>query len=210
MSLPFRFLLTIFIPSLFIVSVSATLLGCDDFKNLVTAEIHPVAQVFARAMLVKEYTIAHNKVRLILGMKPLTWNKTLEDYARRWAEQRIEDCELIHSPHSPYGENIFWSLKQWTPAEIVKVWADEYVYYDEKTNECINGQICGHYTQLIWKSTQQFGCAHVECKNNKGYFDICSYDPPGNYYYEGPFGGKFAKSIVYPKCDSTPYDRLLI
>ncbi|KAJ8754009.1 hypothetical protein K2173_001907 [Erythroxylum novogranatense] len=149
--------------------------------------------------LARKFILAHNEIRLAKNVKPLSWNRTLKRYATRWANQRVDDCLLMHSPKSPYGENLFWSLKgHWTPADVVKCWADESSNYDAVTNECINNSICGHYTQLVWKATERVGCARVTCNSNKGYLYVCSYDPPGNYYFEGPFGGKFQKSIVYP------------
>ncbi|KAJ9181652.1 hypothetical protein P3X46_009760 [Hevea brasiliensis] len=191
---PFRFLFTILISSLFILSVSSIF----PLHRRLPDELHPVVQL-GRAAMAHQFIVAHNNVRSAYGLKPLRWNRTLAKYARRWANQRIDDCELQHSPDSPYGENLFWSLKaHWGPAEVVKCWADENVYYNQKTNECINGEMCGHFTQLVWKTTEKVGCGRVECRNNKGFLYVCSYDPPGNYYFEGPFGGTFTKSIVYP------------
>ncbi|OAY46794.1 pathogenesis-related protein PR-1 [Manihot esculenta] len=188
-----RFLFTVLISSLFILSVSSTFL-----HHHIPKELYPVLQL-KRALLARKFLMAHNIVRGAYHLQPLTWNRTLAKYARRWAYQRINDCELIHSPNSPYGESMFWSKKgHWGPAEVVKCWADERAYYDEKTNECINGEICGHFTQLIWKTTEQVGCGRIQCNYHKGFIYVCSYDPPGNYYFEGPLGGTFSKSIVYP------------
>jgi hypothetical protein len=106
---------------------------------------------------------------------------------------------LLHSPNSPYGENLFWALRDhWNASKVVKYWGDERNLYDPNTNECINNSVCGHFTQIVWNATQRVGCAHVLCHNIQGHLFVCSYDPPGNIYYHGPFGGRFNKSIVNP------------
>lgn len=120
-------------------------------------------------------------------------------YSRHWAYERSGDCRLQHSPNSPYGENMFWSQNgHWTPLEVVKCWASEYKLYNSATNECVGNSVCGHYTQIIWRNTRHIGCGRSKCAGNKGFIYVCSYDPPGNFYFEGPLGGHFTKSIVYP------------
>ncbi|OAY42589.1 hypothetical protein MANES_08G000601v8 [Manihot esculenta] len=177
---PIRFLFNILISSLFILSVSSTF-PLLPFHHHLPDELHPAVQV-KRAIMAHQFLIAHNCVRAAYGLSPLRWNRT-----------------LMHSPDSPYGENMFWSKKShWGPTEVVKCWADEKVYYNQKTNECINGEKCDHFTQLVWKDTERVGCGRVRCNNDKGFLYVCSYDPPGNYYFEGPFGGTFTKSIAYP------------
>lgn len=147
----------------------------------------------------RQFVIAHNKLRAKYNLKPVKWSRTLARFARRLAYKHVNDCEMKHSTDSPYGENLFWSLRDhWKPRDVVRIWGDEYKFYDPKTNECINNNMCGHYTQIVWHTTTSIGCARVTCHNSKGFLYQCSYNPPGNYYHEGPFGGKFSKSIVPP------------
>ncbi|CAK7342876.1 unnamed protein product [Dovyalis caffra] len=138
--------------------------------------------------------------RAIHNLTPLAWDQKLAKYARRWAASRLDDCQtLLHSPNSPYGENLFWAQKShWNASWVVKYWGDEVKHYDPKTNECVNNTVCGHYTQIVWNTTERIGCTHVLCNKNEGHLFVCSYDPPGNIYYHGPFGGRFPNSIVDP------------
>jgi uncharacterized protein YkwD len=147
-----------------------------------------------------EFLAAHNKIREIHNLTLLAWDQKLAGYARWWADTRLDNCrKLLHSPSSPYGENLFWALRDhWNASKVVKYWGDERNLYDPNTNECINNSVCGHYTQIVWNATQRVGCAHVLCHNIQGHLFVCSYDPPGNIYYHGPFGGRFNKSIVNP------------
>jgi len=147
-----------------------------------------------------EFLAAHNKIRAMHNLTSLSWNRMLARYARRWANTRLDDCKnLEHSPNSPFGENLFWGLRDhWNASKVVKYWGDEMPNYDPLTNECLNNSVCGHYTQIVWNTTQSVGCTHALCNNNEGHLFVCSYDPPGNIYYQGPFGGRFGKCIVYP------------
>ncbi|KAH1117125.1 hypothetical protein GLYMA_17G066100v4 [Glycine max] len=99
----------------------------------------------------------HNLVRAAKWELPLMWDFQLEQYARWWAGQRKADCKLEHSfPEDGFklGENIYWgSGSAWTPSDAVRAWADEEKYYTYATNTCVPGQMCGHYTQIVWKST---------------------------------------------------------
>ncbi|KAL9250541.1 Pathogenesis-related protein [Drosera capensis] len=137
--------------------------------------------------LAYQFLTPHNIARNTLGIAPLSWNDQLTSYAQWYANQRLYGCALIHSG-GPYGENIFWgSGSDWTPGLAVEAWMNEKQYYDYYTNSCIDGQDCGHYTQIVWRSSTQLGCARVVCENGAGVFITCNYDPPGNYIGERPY-----------------------
>jgi len=147
--------------------------------------------------MAREFLIAHNKVRRHFGEPPLTWDKKLAHYARRWAAKRYYDCKMIHS-YGPYGENIFWGKRaHWTPKEAVQSWVSEQKYFNPHSNGCVDGHMCGHYTQVVWRETLRIGCARKKCQN-KGLFVICVYDPPGNYVNESPFGTTTTTTSISP------------
>ncbi|XP_022769736.1 pathogenesis-related protein 1A [Durio zibethinus] len=134
----------------------------------------------------QQFLTAHNEARAQEGEPLFVWNETLASYARAWANKRSEDCLMIHS-FGHYGENIFWGGRDhWSPLDVVKLWVQEHRFYDRKTNACLPGKLCGHYTQVVWRDTVRLGCARTKCSNG-GVFVICSYDPPGNYVNENPF-----------------------
>ncbi|GLJ27029.1 hypothetical protein SUGI_0529860 [Cryptomeria japonica] len=133
-----------------------------------------------------EYLNSHNDARSKVGVSPLVWDDTVAAYAQNYANERIADCALEHSSGSPYGENIYVSSGEATPADAVKLWVDEEQYYDYDSNSCAQGGQCGHYTQVVWSNTQKVGCAGVMCDNG-GTFIICSYDPPGNFNGQRPY-----------------------
>ncbi|BFI17439.1 pathogenesis-related protein 1 [Marchantia polymorpha subsp. ruderalis] len=139
-----------------------------------------------------EYLTPHNDARAGLnqGIPSLTWDTTLESYATDWAATRAaagDDCALIHSG-GPYGENIYWSSGPSTPADAVQAWVSEEAYYDYATNSCsaIEGESCGHYTQVVWRDTAALGCGSATCPSG-ALFVVCSYDPPGNVVGQLPY-----------------------
>ncbi|XP_047307958.1 pathogenesis-related protein PR-1-like [Impatiens glandulifera] len=129
-----------------------------------------------------------NAARAALRLPPLTWSVKLQAYAEAYANRRKGDCALIHSPGNTYGENIFWgSGTGWGPAQAAGSWVSEKQYYRYFSNSCGNGQDCGHYTQIVWRSTKRVGCARVVCNGGRGVFMTCNYDPAGNYIGERPY-----------------------
>jgi hypothetical protein len=70
------------------------------------------------------------------------------------------------------------------------------MWYDEiKIYKFPNGGFSmrtGHFTQLVWRSTKQVGCGHVQCKGNDIY--VCEYDPPGNWE------GQYRQEVLPASC----------
>jgi len=129
----------------------------------------------------------HNNARSKVGVPALVWDTTLATYAMNYAKSQISQCTPLKHSGGPYGENLFWgSGKAWTPLEAVTMWVDEQKYYTYSTNTCQAGKVCGHYTQVVWKTTTKVGCATVECADKSVYI-ICSYNPPGNYVGKRPY-----------------------
>ncbi|XP_062180683.1 pathogenesis-related protein PRB1-3-like [Phragmites australis] len=152
-------------------------------SDLFSAEHHPPADGPGVA---HEFLEAHNRVRAKYGVPTLRWSSKLARYARRWSSLRRFDCVPMHSPNSPYGENVFWGTgREWRAADAVTSWATEASYFDWRSQACHPGQVCGHFTQLVWNDTELVGCGRAECFGG-GVFITCSYDPPGNWKGEVP------------------------
>nr|CAD1824773.1 unnamed protein product [Ananas comosus var. bracteatus] len=106
-----------------------------------------------------------------------------------YAVQRRGDCQLVHSPGYTYGENIFWGQgHRWTAAEAVGAWVAENQWYHYDNNSC-SGPDCSHYTQVVWRTTEQLGCAKITCATGDT-FVVCEYYPPGNYIGARPYKKK--------------------
>ena len=134
----------------------------------------------------QDYLNAHNAARALVGVANITWSTTLANYAQNYANQRISDCNLVHSG-GPYGENLAkGSSSTFYGTTAVDLWVAEKPYYDYTSNSCTGGKQCLHYTQVVWANSVRLGCARVQCTNT-WYFVICSYDPPGNYVGKRPY-----------------------
>ncbi|XP_020096396.1 pathogenesis-related protein PRB1-3-like [Ananas comosus] len=134
----------------------------------------------------QDYVDAHNAARAAVGVGPVTWDDTVAAYAQNYANERIGDCQLVHSG-GPYGENLFEGFgADYTAADAVNDWVSEKQYYDHATNTCAQGQECGHYTQVVWRDSTTIGCARVVC-NNGWIFITCNYNPPGNIVGQSPY-----------------------
>ncbi|XXG64432.1 hypothetical protein AAC387_Pa05g2388 [Persea americana] len=67
----------------------------------------------------------------------------------------------------------------------VAAWVAEKQFYDYSSNAC-SGPDCTHYTQFVWRTTEQVGCAKIICDNGSSYI-TCEYNPPGNYVGARPY-----------------------
>lgn len=70
-------------------------------------------------------------------------------------------------------------------ADAVAMWEQERSVYDGGRIDESNVYACGHYTQLVWRSTKRVGCAKVICAGNV--IIVCNYDPPGNFLGQEPY-----------------------
>ncbi|KAF3568186.1 hypothetical protein DY000_02017680 [Brassica cretica] len=79
------------------------------------------------------------------------------------------------------------SGSSWAPGFAVHSWIVEGSSYNFNTNSCDGGEMCGHYTQIVWRDTKRLEFASVVCENGAGAFITCNYDPPGSYVGEKPY-----------------------
>jgi pathogenesis-related protein 1 len=147
-----------------------------------------------------EMVAAHNQFRRTVGAPDLRWSASVAATAQAWAETlKSKGCKMEHSKNrqGKLGENIYWaSPERWstgetevqaiTPATVVGEWAGESKNYDYRTNSCTAGKVCGHYTQVVWKSTTEIGCGKAVC-GDKSQVWVCNYQPAGNIIGKKPY-----------------------
>ncbi|CAK0742319.1 hypothetical protein CCP3SC1AL1_1180001 [Gammaproteobacteria bacterium] len=96
-----------------------------------------------------------------------------------------------------YGENLFQQgattlldgrkeLTKVAPTEAVTAWASEKKDYRYNTNRCKSGEVCGHYTQVVWADSKEVGCAMQVCSNRDQIW-VCNYSPTGNWEGKKPY-----------------------
>ncbi|MDQ7016291.1 MAG: CAP domain-containing protein [Gammaproteobacteria bacterium] len=147
---------------------------------------------------------AHNRWRAQVNVPPLTWSNQLQQQAQTWANRLKErnQCQMQHSPaDGKTGENLFWAspvthtysnrptqltLQETDSNKVVDAWGSEVKDYDYSSNRCIAGEQCGHYTQMVWKSSTEVGCAKAICDDLSQVW-VCNYAPAGNWRGEWPY-----------------------
>jgi uncharacterized protein YkwD len=127
-----------------------------------------------------EILAAHNAKRALHGVPNLSWSSDLEAYAQAYADKYDCSGTLTHSGGS-YGENLGLG---YTTTGVVEAWYDEISYYD------YSNPAGSHFTQVVWKSTTQLGCATKQCGSYWGQYTICSYNPAGNY------AGEYSENVL--------------
>lgn len=120
---------------------------------------------------------AHNAARAEHCAPPLQWSEALAETAADWAGQlAARGCPLAHS-QSRLGENLYAATAgSRTAADAVQVWVDEREGYDFEQGGF--SMQTGHFTQVVWKSTTELGCATLECDGLDLW--VCNYAPAGN------------------------------
>ena len=131
-----------------------------------------------------EMLAAHNAVRSRAGVPPLAWSNRLAAHAQNWANYLLAHRQFFHRPNATYGENLFEiEGAAASPAEVVDDWASESRSYNHRSNVCRG--VCGHYTQIVWRNTQEVGCAVARSGAREIW--VCNYNPPGNWVGERPY-----------------------
>lgn len=116
------------------------------------------------------------------------WSKQLAANAQAWADR----CEFEHSQAS-LGENLGARSHMAGPEEIVASWVSEGDDFNYASNRCAAGQVCGHYTQVVWRDSTEIGCGVAQCSGNSPFGGgewimwVCNYSPAGNYMGERPY-----------------------
>ncbi|KAF8569878.1 hypothetical protein P879_04415 [Paragonimus westermani] len=112
---------------------------------------------------------AHNYFRAAHGCPKLRHDKNLERSAQKWAKELAKANRLYHSEAKNYGENLAF---RWCSGK---------------------GNLSGHFSQLIWKSTSKCGFGRAISSDGKSAYVVGHYYPPGNVQ------GQFAENVPRAK-----------
>ena len=130
----------------------------------------------------------HNTYRAALQLPALSWSSALAKDALAWAQHlsKIDDGQHDRSIIGKEGENLWWGTAgAYSYSDMVGFWGSEKAAFHYGVfPDCGKGMI-GHYTQMIWRSTQSVGCALVS--NGRKDFLVCRYAAPGNVYGQKPY-----------------------
>ncbi|XP_012579534.1 PREDICTED: peptidase inhibitor 16 isoform X3 [Condylura cristata] len=138
----------------------------------------------------------HNRYRAqaspsAANMLQMRWDESLAAFAKAYAEQ----CVWGHNKErGRRGENLFAITDKGVDVPLaVEEWHQERQHYNLSAATCEPGQMCGHYTQVVWAKTERIGCGSHFCETLQGVEEtnihllVCNYEPPGNVKGQRPY-----------------------
>jgi hypothetical protein len=156
----------------FVVAVIAALFGTQ------------AAHAAAPATFAEQLLVAHNLERDRVGVPRLAWSAKLATQAQAWADQLARSNRFEHAPdRDGAGENLWMGpARRYSAEEMIGGFVEEVRYFrmGQFPDVSTTGRWSdvGHYTQLIWRGTQQVGCAVGQGRDND--ILVCRYWPAGN------------------------------
>jgi pathogenesis-related protein 1 len=159
-----------------------------------TEEPDPAPEAPAIDPVTQAFLDAHNHHRANVSPAPseplpaMRWSDQLAAHARKVADE----CKFEHST-TDYGENLSARTGPADPADVVADWVAEAQHWDPKRNKCKAGEVCGHYTQVVWRASVELGCASRLCGKGGLFGDsewtmtVCNYAPAGNFSGQRPY-----------------------
>jgi uncharacterized protein YkwD len=170
-----------FLPSLVIVSLAMGLLASS--RGNATAAPRAGVSPDEKTTLLAD----HNAWRARYNSPALVWDDALATFADAWATQMANTGAFEHRTNNAYGENLWAGSAGGFPiTDVTRNWGDEVNSYNLATNTCNPGAVCGHFTAVVWYTTQRVGCGKATAGGQD--YVVCNYDPPGNMFGEIPFG----------------------
>ncbi len=128
----------------------------------------------------------HNRERAAVGAPALAWDARLAAAAAAYGPDLARRGRLTHSPAETrpgQGENLWMGTAgAYSLEEMVGTWTAEKRLLRAgafpEVSSSGHWQDVAHYTQMIWRSTAQVGCALH--RSSRWDFLICRYAPAGN------------------------------
>ncbi len=130
---------------------------------------------------------AHNSERASQGLQGLAWNGRLAREAHEWAQslasrQMLEHADSGHSRGA--GENLWMGTAgYYTLEDMMGGFIEERRHFRPgrfpEVSRTGDWSDVGHYTQIIWPSTEEVGCAVARGSDHEVL--VCRYWPAGNW-----------------------------
>jgi pathogenesis-related protein 1 len=160
----------------------------------------------ALACIVEQHNATRAMVKTTPALPPVTWSAALATYAQQWTDQTCTSPMHRSSPMmngKPLGENLYASSgfgDTMAGKAAVDGWSGEVACYtygkfmtadkcDMTCTDNMHSDGCGHYTQVVWRTSVQIGCGVTTCGSgfNMQTEVICNYAPAGNFIGELPY-----------------------
>ncbi|XP_068695407.1 titin-like isoform X2 [Montipora foliosa] len=143
-----------------------------------------------------ECVVSHNYYRTFHDAPPLRWSPLLAAEAQNYAERLAKTDSLTHSGQKDRGENLAftWDIPL-SAREAIDMWYDEVQDYDFENPGFTYDT--GHFTQLIWVGTEEFGMGMTVAPDGKNIV-VGRYFPPGNIV------GQFKENVRPREIEAIP------
>ena len=131
----------------------------------------------------------HNEARRRYGVGPLAWDAALARDAATYAQRLARTNRFEHDKQAGrnprQGENLFMGTRgAYSYADMIGLLVEERRYFRPGRFPDVSrtGSIwhVGHYTQIVWPTSQRVGCATASNRSND--YLVCRYLPAGNVY----------------------------
>ena len=142
----------------------------------------------------------HNTLRTKHRVGKLTKLQAIATMAQKTATNCAKIKTLQHSQdkynNQPVGQNLYVKTNAPSANDVMQGWYyKEEPNYNYSTGKSKNGGVIGHFTQVVWKSMTQIGCAvatgtYLAYQNS--YYVCCNYFPAGNYI------GQYVQNVRTP------------
>jgi hypothetical protein len=161
--------------------------GADDPQRVVEPRTSGAPAPRGPGRLRNIMLAGHNAARADLNLEPLRWSDALAADARAYAARMAQSGRFEHSPMPrgtpAQGENLWKGTRgAYSYREMVGHWVAERRFYvpvpvPGSSNSGRFGDV-GHYTQIVWRGTQEVGCAEASSRAED--YVVCRYLPAGN------------------------------
>lgn len=146
----------------------------------------------------------HNIHRSNHSASSLTWSDTLQASAQKLAARCVYEHDTSIDGGG-YGQNIGYGVKENNIGQMITnlMYNDEMGFFSDLYGLASPIMALfdswGHFSQIVWKSTTEVGCATVVCDSLGNVdasgslpFTVCNYNPAGNT------GGEYADNVLKP------------
>ncbi|KAI9372701.1 CAP domain-containing protein [Aspergillus egyptiacus] len=147
---------------------------------------------------------SHNIHRANHSSPDVAWSSDLAASAQVLASRCVYEHDTSINGGG-YGQNIGYGVSADEVAVMISnlMYNNEMEYfanlYGQPTPDMTLFEKWGHFSQIIWKGTDQVGCATVSCPSLGNVdstsavpFTVCNYSPAGNY------DGEYADNVLQP------------
>ena len=130
----------------------------------------------------------HNILRACHNAQPMMFNCEILKISQDYAEKMPSGHSGTTFHDKWMGENLFWSTGMSLTGDYpVNRWYNEIVDYNFETGASSNGNAVGHFTQVVWKDSNELGIGYY-CKERS----CCVV---GNYFPGGNFNNNYLTQV---------------